>query len=78
MLKPITDLIIRIASEEALDSNGLDTLAELLEHDNQDSSITEHALRALAEITYPKRCKVSLLTWKELFTPALGSNDVFN
>jgi len=48
---------LRIASEEALDSNGLDTLAELLEHDKQDSSITEHALRALAEITYPKRCK---------------------
>ena len=58
-----SDLIIatnsfRIASEEALDNRGLDILAELL--DNQsNTSITEHALRALAEITYPKRCKVS-------------------
>ena len=48
----------RIASEEALDNGGLDTLAELLENQS-NTSITEHALRALAEITYPKRCKVS-------------------
>lgn len=47
---------LRIASEEALDNNGLDILAELLENQN-DALITEHALRALAEITYPKRCK---------------------
>ena len=50
--------IFRIASEEALDNGGLDTLAELLENQS-NTSITEHALRALAEITYPKRCKVS-------------------
>jgi len=47
---------LRIASEEALDNRGLDILAELLENQS-NTSITEHALRALAEITYPKRCK---------------------
>jgi HEAT repeat protein len=49
--------VLRIAALEALSHNGLETLAELLNDENQDPSILENALRAIAEITYPHRVK---------------------
>ena len=47
----------RIAAQEALDNNGLETLAQLTEQ-SKDAKIIEYAVRAISEITYPHAGKV--------------------
>lgn len=47
---------LRIAAPEALENNGLDVLAGLIET-HTDTQILEHSLRAVAEITYPFKGK---------------------